>query len=150
MMKTLWRGNRIPFWGLVFLITMTLACGSESQQSDEVGSGRGAVSPTSVQAADLSTPEGPLYVIMKAAREKDLQLYRSAFAESVPPELISKRRFAVLVQRVRQGAIEPVPGVEKISETEAIVKLKNKRRNRERALRVRKIGDQWRIVGIVR
>lgn len=150
MMNMPWRGHGVSLWGLILFITVTLACGSESRQSDEVESSRGSVSPTPARAADLSTPEGPLYVIMKAAREKNLQLYRSAFAESVPPELISKRRFAVLVQRVKQGAIEPVPGVERISETEAIVKLKNKRRNRERALRVRKIGDQWRIVGIVR
>ncbi|RMG48800.1 MAG: hypothetical protein D6723_14725, partial [Acidobacteria bacterium] len=71
MMNMPWRGHGVSLWGLILFITVTLACGSESRQSNEVESSRGSASPTSARTADLSTPEGPLYVLMKAARENN-------------------------------------------------------------------------------
>lgn len=135
----------------MILISVATACGSKKETVDlhDQGKPSQASSPSATKA-DLSRPEGPLQMIFQAAREKNYELYRSAFSDAVPPETLSQQRFVGFVKRVKDGIIEPVPGVETVSDTEAIVKFKNNKRNTERGFRVRKVGDRWLIVGILR
>lgn len=104
--------------------------------------------PLASATADLSTPEGPLQVIFQAAKTKNYELYRSAYSDVVPPEAISQKRFQRFSQKIAEESLEIIPGFEKVSDTEAIVKWKNTKRNRERSVRVRKIGDRWLIVSL--
>ncbi|MBI3951788.1 MAG: hypothetical protein HY314_15170 [Acidobacteria bacterium] len=147
MMWSKWTG--IHAAGLVAVISLAPACGSKDQRSGATKQAPPKATSQPTAAADLSTPEAPLQTIFQAAREKNYELYRSAFSDAIPSGATSQKRFTGFIKRVKEGTIEIVPGVERISETEAIVKFKNNKKNKERWLRVRKIGDRWLIVGLV-
>lgn len=149
-MQRLWTSTVL----MTALISGGLACGGQPQSS--APSQTPSPSPTSPTTptpaasvtADLSTPEGPLQVVFQAAKAKNYELYRSAYSDAVPPEILSQKRFQRFSQKIAEESLEIIPGFEKVSETEAIVKWKNKKRNKERSVRVRKIGDRWLIVSL--
>ncbi len=136
---------------VVALISITFACGTKNQESGATNQTQPppSAAPPQTASADLSTPEGPIRAVFQAAQEKNYGLYRSAFSDAVPPELVSEQRFTRFAKRVNDGTVTLMPGSEKISETEAVVKMKNTKKNKERGYRVRKIGDRWLIVGPV-
>ena len=141
-----WKG--IHLWGVIVTISFATACASRKEPP--VTEDHTQPPPRASQppvAADLSTPEGPMQAIFQAAREKNYELFRSAFSDTVPRETLSKQGFIKLVKRVKSGLIEQVPGAERVSDTEAIVKLKVIPKNKVRQFLVRKIGDRWLIVG---
>jgi hypothetical protein len=132
---------------LIAVVAAGAACRSDSQPAN---SGAATTGATTTSKVDLSTPEGPIRVIFTAAQEKNYELYRRAFAETINPRFLSEQRFSRFARRVQDKTIEPTGEVEKISETEAIVKLKSKKRDLEREVRVKKFGDRWLIVEFMR
>lgn len=144
--------NWIYIPGFIVLIGLSVGCSGQEKspvtaaQSSSTSQASPSAASSAAQA-NLSTPEATLQTIVQAARERNYELYRAAFSDVIPPEAISQQRFTNFIKRVNDGTLQMVSGAEKVSETEAIVKLKNTKKNKERAYRVRKIGDRWLIVG---
>jgi hypothetical protein len=130
--------------------TQPASGGTATGGSQPSGGGTTTTGTGTASAVDLSTPDAPLRLIFKAAEQKNFALYRSAFAETINPRIISEQRFIRFTKRVREKTIELEDKVENISETEAIAKFKSNRRDVERDVRVRKFGDRWLIVEFVR
>jgi hypothetical protein len=136
------------------VMSLTMACGGKPESPTTTQTPTTPQTPSSTPTqqpvtSDLSTPEGPLQVIFQAAKAKNYELYRSAYSDTVPPEVLSQKRFQRFTQRIVEDSLEIIPGFEKISDTEAIVKWKNKKKNKDRGVRVRKVGDRWLIVGML-
>ena len=97
---------------------------------------------------DLTRPDGPMVQIFRAAQDRDPELFKASFAPSVDTSRFEDDLFRKFRKKVLTSAIAPVPeSVEQISDTEAIVRARNKR-GREIPIRVEKIGGKWLITKI--
>ncbi|HQR39429.1 MAG TPA: hypothetical protein PLF26_13635 [Blastocatellia bacterium] len=104
--------------------------------------------PKGVYIVDLTKPDGPLNQIMKAAQERDLTLFKASFAPSVDTAKVDEVAFRKFRKKVLTNKISPVPeSVTNVSDSEAIVKLRNAR-GREVPVHVQKIDGKWFISGI--
>lgn len=94
---------------------------------------------------DLSKPEGPMYQILRAAQDHDIDMFRKSFAPSVAIANINETGFRKFRNKVLRNKMTPVPeSVQQVSDTEAIVKLRNGK-GKEIPVHVQKVGDTWLI-----
>lgn len=98
--------------------------------------------------ADLTKPEGPMYLLLQAAQERDEALFKQALAPNINTSVVDEIAFRKFRKKVLTNKVTPVPeSVQMVSDTEAIVKMRNAR-GREIPVRVQKFDDKWLIVGI--
>jgi len=96
---------------------------------------------------DLSKPEGPMYQILRAAQDRDLALFKQSFAPSVDTSNFDETTFRKFRKKVLTNKITPVPeSVQKVSDTEAVVKLRNGK-GKELAVHVQNFDGKWLITG---
>ena len=106
-----------------------------------------AASNKELYQVDLSKPEGPMFQVLRAAQDRDLDLFRASFAPTADTSAYDETAFRKFRKKVLTNKVTPVPeSVQQLSDTEAIVKLRNSR-GREIPLRVQKFDDKWLIVG---
>lgn len=92
---------------------------------------------------DLTKPEGPMYQILRAAQERNYDLFKQSFAPSVAQTKFDEKAFTKFRQKVLMNKVTPVPeSVEMVSDTQAIVKLRNSR-GRELPIHVEKVDGKW-------
>lgn len=96
---------------------------------------------------DLSKPDGPMYQILRAAQDRNIDLFRQSFAPSVDIAHVNEQGFGKFRRKVLRNKMTPVPeSVQQVSDTEAIVKLRNGK-GKELPVHVQKFGDKWLITG---
>src|SRR4051812_34017315 len=106
------------------VLATTAACGKLGPQKKEAD----PAPPDNKQLyqVDLSKPEGPMYQILRAAQEHDIDLFRQSFAPSVEIANINETGFRKFRNKVLRNKMTPVPeSIQQVSDTEAIVKLRN-------------------------
>lgn len=97
---------------------------------------------------DLSKPDGPMYQMLRAAQDRDEELFRASFAPTMDASRISEATFRKFRKKVLGNQVTPVPeSVQMVSDTEAVVKLRNSR-GREIPVKVTKIDGKWLIADI--
>ena len=97
---------------------------------------------------DTARPDGPMLQVLRAAQERDEELFRAAFAPEVDTSRLSKETFNKFRQKVLKGKLTPVPeAVEQVSETEAIVKMRGGK-GKEIPVRVKRYGNEWKIADV--
>lgn len=97
---------------------------------------------------DLSKPEGPMYQMLRAAQERDEEMFKQALAPDADVAMVDEIAFRSFRKKVLTNKITPVPeSVQQVSDTEAVVKLRNAR-GREIPVHVRKFGEKWLVTGI--
>jgi hypothetical protein len=107
-----------------------------------------AVEQKGVYVVDLTKPEGPMNQMLRAAQERDLALFKASFAPSVDVAKVDEVAFRKFRKKVLTNKVTPVPeSVTNISDTEAIVKLRNAR-GHEVPVHVQKIDGKWFITSI--
>jgi hypothetical protein len=100
------------------------------------------------EKADLSTPEGPMYVLLQAAQERNEELFKTAIAPDVNAGMGNEVAFRKFRKKVLTAKVTPVPeSVQMVGDNEAIVKLRNAR-GREIPIRVKNYDGKWLITGI--
>jgi hypothetical protein len=96
---------------------------------------------------DLSKPEGPMYQVLRAAQDRDLALFKQSFAPGVDVSHFDEVAFRKFRKKVLTNRLTPVPeSVQKVSDTEAIVKIRNGR-GRELPIHVQNFDGKWLITG---
>jgi hypothetical protein len=96
---------------------------------------------------DLTKPEGPMYQILRAAQDRDLALFKQSFAPSVDLSSFDETTFRNFRKKVLTNRLIPVPeSVQKVSDTEAIVKLRTGS-GKEVPVHVQNFDGKWLITG---
>ena len=96
---------------------------------------------------DLSKPDGPMYQILRAAQERDEDLFKASFAPTVDMTKFDDAAFRKFRKKVLSNKITPVPeSVQQLSDTEAIVKMRNAKGG-EMPIKVQKIDGKWYVAG---
>jgi hypothetical protein len=94
---------------------------------------------------DLTKPEGPMYQMLRAAQDRDIALFKASFAPSVDASKFDEQVFRKFRKKVLTNKVTPVPeSVQRVSDTEAIVKLRNNR-GRELPIHVQNVDGKWLI-----
>src|SRR3954447_18129851 len=71
---------------------------------------------------DLSKPHGPMYQLLRAAQERNIDLFRASFAPTIDAAAYDEARFRKFRKKVLTNKVTPVPeSVQQVSPTEAIV-----------------------------
>jgi len=121
------------------------ACGKLGPQKRSAEPG--AVNNKDLYQVDLSKPEGPMYQILRAAQDRDLALFKQSFAPGVDVSSFDEVAFRKFRKKVLTNRITPVPeSVQKVSDTEAIVKVRNGK-GRELPIHVQSFDGKWLITG---
>jgi hypothetical protein len=121
------------------------ACGKLGPQKR--GAEPAPVNNKDLYQVDLSKPEGPMYQILRAAQDRDLALFKQSFAPDVDTSHFDETTFRKFRKKVLTNKITPVPeSVQKVSDTEAIVKMRNGK-GKELAVHVQNFDGKWLITG---
>jgi predicted small lipoprotein YifL len=97
---------------------------------------------------DMTKPEGPMMQALRAAQEKDIELFKSSFSPDIDLARIDEALFRKLRKKVLTNKVRPVvESVQQISDTEAIVKFRNGK-GKEVPIHVMKVGDKWLITDV--
>jgi hypothetical protein len=101
------------------------------------------------EKADLSKPEGPMYVLLQASQENDPALFKTALApDAAAARDVGDEKFRKFRKKVLTNKVTPVPeSVQMVNDTEAVVKLRNAR-GREIPVHVKNYDGKWLITGI--
>lgn len=100
---------------------------------------------TTLYEYDPTKPDGPVLQALRAAQERNEELFRSAFAPEIDVSRLHKETFGKLRQKVLKGKVTPVPdSTQMVSDTEAVVKIRGGKGN-EIPITVKKYGDRWLI-----
>lgn len=92
---------------------------------------------------DLAKPEGPMFQLLRAAQERDLALFKASFAPTIDTSRFDEQVFRKFRKKVLTNKVTPVPeSVQQVSDTEAIVKLRNNR-GRELPIHVQNFDGKW-------
>jgi hypothetical protein len=119
------------------------ACGKLGPQKKDAEPA--PVNTKDLYQVDLSKPDGPMYQMLRAAQERDLDLFRQSFAPSMDVSHMSETGFRKFRKKVLTNKMTPVPeSIQQVSDTEAIVKLRNGK-GKEIPVHVQKFGDKWLI-----
>jgi len=96
---------------------------------------------------DMSKPDGPMYQLLRAAQERNIDLFKSSFAPTVDVSGYDEARFIKFRKKVLTNKVTPVPeSVQQVSPTEAIVRMRNGK-GRELPLHVQNFDGKWLITG---
>ena len=133
--------------GLLVAALGASACGNLGPQKNEP-----APDPSKTvsyaEKADLSTPEGPMYVLLQAAQERNEDLFKTAIAPDVNATMANDVAFRKFRKKVLTSKVTPVPeSTQMVGDNEAVVKLRNAR-GREIPIRVKNYDGKWLITGI--
>lgn len=132
----------------VILTAAALAAAGCSKLGPQKATEPPSVEQKGVYVVDLTKPDGPMNQILKAAQDRDLTLFKSSFAPTVDTARIDEVAFRKFRKKVLTNKVSPVPeSVTNVSDTEAIVKLRNAR-GRELPVHVQKIDGKWYITAI--
>lgn len=97
---------------------------------------------------DLTKPEGPMYQLLRAAQDRNQELFKASFAPTADLSQFDDTAFKKIRTKVLSNKLAPVPqSVQQLSDTEAIVKLRDAR-GREIPVRVQKFDGNWLIMSI--
>jgi len=119
------------------------ACGKLGPQKREAEPA--PVNNKELYQVDLSKPEGPMYQMLRAAQERNLDLFKQSFAPSMDVSHVNETGFRKFRKKVLTNKMTPVPeSVQNVSDTEAVVKLRNGK-GKEIPVHVQKFGDKWLI-----
>lgn len=125
-------------------LVLTTACSSVGPQKKQ-NTGAQGVDPTKLYEVDLTKPEGPTLQMLRAAQEKNIDLFKKSFLPTVDLSKFDDKAFQKFRTKVLSAAVTPVPeSTQVVSDTEAIVKLRNGR-GKEIPLKVQKVDNQWLI-----
>lgn len=116
---------------------------TSSAPADTATSPAGGGPPPS---ASFDTPEGTVATFFQALQSNNPELYRSCFLPDTDGRAFAKRRFAKMSKRILERQMVEVPGLRKVSDTEAVFKINNVKKNRVREIKLRKVDNKWLIV----
>ena len=134
---------------LTAAVVAALVCAAAGCNRLGLGPQKRAEEPAAVSGKlyepDMRKPDGPMLQVLRAAQERDFQLFKASFAPSVDTSRIDEELFRRLRKKVLTNRVTPVPdSVQQVSDTEAVVKVRN-HRGREIPIHVRKFDDKWLI-----
>ena len=97
---------------------------------------------------DLTKPEGPMNQMLRAAQERNQELFRASFAPEADMSQFDDTTFKKIRTKVLSNKLAPVPeSVQMVNDAEAIVKLRDAR-GREIPVHVKKVDGKWLITSI--
>jgi hypothetical protein len=140
--------NRRTLTSYLLLGAVALAAGACSKVGPQKRDTPPASGGNGLYEVDLSKPEGPMYQLLRAAQDRNQELFKASFAPTAAMSQFDDTAFKKIRTKVLSNKLAPVPqSVQQLSETEAIVKLRDAR-GREIPVRVQKFDGNWLITSI--